>query len=238
MSPAPRQRVFLTAEWRYLTMLNYPVDAALLAPLVPAGCELDCYHGVAYISLVGFLFLNTRVAGLPVPFHRNFEEVNLRFYVRRREAGEIRRGVVFEQEIVPRRAIATVARLAYQEKYRAHPMRHRTALPEVEYGIRSGDRWSRLWARVRGDAEALSAGSEAEFIAEHYWGYCAQRDGSTIEYRVEHSPWNVWRTVAAGFEGDAEALYGREYARILACPPQSAFVAEGSPVSVRTPRRL
>ena len=238
MSPAPRQRVFLTAEWRYLAMLNYPVDAALLESRVPAGCELDRFEGVTYISLVGFLFLNTRVAGLPIPFHRNFEELNLRFYVLRREGSEIRRGVVFEQEIVPRRAVATVARLAYQENYHARPMRHRAVPPEVEYGVRVDDEWSRLWARTCGDAQPLCPGSKAEFIAEHYWGYCAQRNGSTIEYRVEHEPWRVWQTQGAGFEGDAEALYGREYARVLTCPPESAFVAEGSPVAVRTPRRL
>src|SRR6185503_10439864 len=105
-----------TAHWRFLMMLNYEVDPSVLHPLVPRGTELDTWHGRTYASVVGFLFLDTRVLGLAIPFHRDFEEVNLRFYVRRREAEAWRRGVVFIKEIVPRWAIATVARVAYNER--------------------------------------------------------------------------------------------------------------------------
>jgi uncharacterized protein YqjF (DUF2071 family) len=101
-------RVFLTAEWRNLAMLNYEVDQSLLLPFVPSGTTLDQWEGKTYVSLVGFRFLKTRVLGLPVPFHTNFDEVNLRFYVRRRIAGDVRRGVVFIREIVPRWAIASL----------------------------------------------------------------------------------------------------------------------------------
>src|SRR5438128_566574 len=118
-------RAFLTAEWRNLVMLNYAVDPRLLEKFVPAGTELDTWQGKTFVSLVGFRFLNTRVRGIAIPFHRNFNEVNLRFYVRRLEGNEVRRGVVFIREIVPRRAIATVARVAYNEPYVALPMSHR-----------------------------------------------------------------------------------------------------------------
>src|SRR5689334_2274538 len=105
------RRPFLRAEWRDLVMLNYESPAGLLDPLVPAGVELDRWRGTLYVSVVGFLFRDTRVLGIPIPFHRTFEEVNLRFYVRRELDGDVRRGVVFVRELVPRRAIATVARL-------------------------------------------------------------------------------------------------------------------------------
>src|SRR5690242_13649205 len=118
------RRPFLTAEWRDLVMLNYEVPQGLLEPLVPGGVELDHWNGTLYVSVVGFLFRDTRVLGLAIPGHRTFEEVNLRFYVRREVAGEERRGVVFIRELVPRRAIATVARLLYNEPYRAVAMRH------------------------------------------------------------------------------------------------------------------
>ena len=108
---AGQERIFLKAEWRYLAMLNYEVDPALVAAYVPPGTELDRFDGKAFISLVGFLFLNTKILGISVPFHRNFDEVNLRFYVRRSVDGVVKRGVVFIREIVPRRAIAAVARL-------------------------------------------------------------------------------------------------------------------------------
>src|SRR5262245_30634025 len=118
-------QVFLTAEWRYLAMINYQVDPSILQASVPAGTELDQWRGRTFVSLVGFLFLKTRVLGLRIPFHENFEEINLRFYVRRRGAEGWRRGVVFIREIVPRQAIATAARIFYNENYAARRMSHR-----------------------------------------------------------------------------------------------------------------
>src|SRR4051794_25256625 len=100
---------FLTAEWRLLVMLPFPLHPAALTPLVPAGTELDFRDGRTFLSLVGFRFLKTRVRGVPVPGHVDFDEVNLRFYVRCKTADGWRRGVTFVKEIVPRRAIALVA---------------------------------------------------------------------------------------------------------------------------------
>jgi uncharacterized protein YqjF (DUF2071 family) len=229
---------FLTAQWRDLVMLNYEVDPAALRPLVPAGTELDTWGGTTYASMVGFLFLDTRVLGVPIPFHRDFEEVNLRFYVRRRGPEGWRRGVVFVREIVPRWAIATVARVIYNEQYAAMPMRHRIAPLEgggrhVEYGWKHAGRWSALRATTRGEPRPLVEGSEAEFITEHYWGYAAQRGGGTVEYRVEHPSWRVWDARTHALDADVAALYGPAFAAALAAPPRSAFVAEGGPIVVR-----
>ena len=122
-------RVFLSAEWRNLVMLNYRVDPEILEQFVPRGTEIDSFQGHTYVSIVGFQFLRTRLlGGLTIPFHANFDEVNLRFYVRRNEGEEVRRGVVFVKEIVPRPAIAAVARLAYGEKYIHCPMRHAVSM--------------------------------------------------------------------------------------------------------------
>jgi uncharacterized protein YqjF (DUF2071 family) len=233
-------RMFLRAGWYHLTMLNYPVEPAILRRYVPTGTELDLHGGRAYVSVVGFLMLDTRVLGVPVPFHRDFEEVNLRFYVRRRDGGDWRRGVVFIKEIVPRRLIAWVARRLYNENYVAMPMRHHGALPgatsaggTVRYEWYHASRWNALTAEMTGQPVALVPGSEEEFITEHYWGYCRQRDGSTIEYRVEHPPWRVWTAASARLDCDVAALYGPEFAPFLHAQPTSAFVAEGSPVGVR-----
>ncbi len=237
-------RRFLTAEWRELAMLNFEIEPAVLRPLVPSGTELDQWGGVTYVSVVGFRFLSTRVLGLRVPCHGDFEEVNLRFYVHRREAGEWRRGVVFVRELVPRRAIAWVARLWYNEPYCALPMRHRIerqpdgAPTEVHYEWRWAGGWEGLSLRATGEAGPLVPGSEAEFITEHYWGYTRQRDGSSIEYRVEHPPWRVRRAADAQLACDAGRLYGPAFAEALAVPPRSAFLAEGSAVTVSRPRRL
>ncbi|HEX5725853.1 MAG TPA: DUF2071 domain-containing protein [Longimicrobiaceae bacterium] len=237
--------MFLTAEWRWLALLNYEADPALLRPHVPAGTELDAWNGVTYVSMVGFLFLGTRVLGCRVPLHQDFEEVNLRFYVRRRGPEGWRRGVVFLKEIVPRPLVAAAARLVYNEKYVAMPMRSRVTLGgeeggggEIEYGWRHAGRWCGLRARVAGSPRPLLLGSEEEFITEHYWGYTAQRGGGTLEYRVEHPRWSVWPARESALECDLAALYGPELAEVLGVRPHSAFVADGSAVTVRRGVRI
>ena len=235
-------RPFLTARWMHLVMLNYEVPPAVLAPFVPHGTALDTFDGRTLASMVGFRFLDTRVLGVPVPFHRDFDEVNLRFYVRRVVDDEVRRGVVFVKEIVPRAAIAWIARVVYQENYVALPMSHDVELsgdaPRATYGWRLGDRAYRLEARASGAPFLPGPDSEECFISEHYWGYAAQRDGSTVEYRVTHPQWRVWSVGDAVFEGDVAALYGAAFAPHLTGAPSSAFLAEGSAVTVMRGVRL
>ena len=224
-------------------MLNYEVSPDLLEPLVPAGVELDRWSGTLYVSVVGFVFRDTRVLGVPVPWHRTFEEVNLRFYVRRDVGGDARRGVVFIREIVPRSAIAVVARLLYNEPYRALPMSRRllrssSDVADFEYAWRVAGEWSSIHARTAGSPRPLGVGSEEEFITEHYWGYTRQRDGGTVEYRVAHPRWNVWTATESRLEGNVARVYGPAFARALAGPPRSAFVADGSAVTVFAPTRI
>jgi uncharacterized protein len=237
------RRFFLSAEWRDLVMLNYEVGAGILRQYVPRGVELDTFDGRTFVSLVGFQFLRTKLYGfLAVPFHSNFEEVNLRFYVRRREGGEIRRGVVFVRELVPRVVIAGVARLMYGEKYDACPMEHR--IERNAAGISAEYRWEwrdkRFWlsAGAHGEPARVAESCLENFITEHYWGYSAKSASETIEYRVSHEPWRVWVSTNARFEGDGEALYGAACGEILHRAPDSAFIAEGSPVLVHSGRRI
>jgi uncharacterized protein YqjF (DUF2071 family) len=239
-------RPFLTATWRYLVMLNYEVDPAVLRPLVPRGTELDSWQGHTFASMVGFRFLDTRVRGMAVPLHRDFDEVNLRFYVRGKGPEGSRRGVVFVREIVPRWAIATVARVLYNEPYVALPMRHTVEMSgadtggpgRLEYAWRFQGRWQHLAARTHGVPVASAPGSEEEFITEHYWGYTAQRDGGCAEYRVEHPRWSVWRAEDTALECDVGALYGPAFVPFLRGKPSSAFVADGSEVAVYPGTRL
>lgn len=240
-------RPFLTASWRHLAMLNYEVPAALLRPLVPTGTELDDFDGTLLATLVGFRFLDTRVLGIPVPGYRDFDEVNLRFYVRRRgEDGVWRRGVVFVRELVPRWAIALVARWCYNEPYSAVPMRHELVLDGAAEGVpgraayawRLGGRWHRLEVATAASPTVPRAGSEAAFVTEHYWGYTAQRDGGCKEYQVTHPPWRVWDGAGSALDCDVRAVYGAGFAECLAPPARSAFLAEGSEVAVYPGRRL
>src|ERR1043166_7506222 len=156
-------------------MLNFVVDPRLIAPLVPPGTEIDYENGETFISVVGLLFLGTRLRGLPIPMHRDFEEVNLRFYVRKKSADTWRRGVVFIRELVPRRAVALIARAFYGEHYFAVPMRHDIEhvdlTLDVKYAWRRAGKWESLEMAATGEPQSFRAGSHAKVITEHSWGY-------------------------------------------------------------------
>jgi hypothetical protein len=220
-------------------MVNYEVDAAVVARHAPRGTRVDHWDGRCLVSLVGFLFERTRVRGLAIPFHSDFEELNLRFYAGRDAPEGLRRGVVFVKEIVPRFWIAKTARVLYNENYVALPMRHSfEPSGEIRYEWKHGGRWNSLAVSAAGDAALPAEGSEEEFITEHYWGYVAGKDGVTREYRVEHPRWRVWRVREAQVDCDAEGLYGAEFGRYLRGRPHSAFLAEGSAVSVYPAAKL
>ncbi len=230
-------RTFLTARWENLLMANYPVDPDILKPYLPHRTELDFWQGKCYVSLVGFLFLDTKVLGAAIPFHRNFEEFNLRFYVRHRAEEGWRRGVVFIKEVVPRRAIVLVANALYGEHYVRLPMDHdirRGAESlDVEYRWRHRRRWNLIRAEAAAQGELLDPDSEGAFITEHYWGYTRIDDRRTTTYQVEHPSWRVHPVRDYEIDVDVEGLYGPAFAEYLDRPPSSIFLAEGSEVTVR-----
>ncbi len=217
-------------------MLNYEIDHAVLEPYLPAGTELDTWRGRHYISVVGLMFRNTRLYGVSVPFHRNFEEINLRFYVRRETAGEVRRGVVFIKEIVPKPAITLVARTFYNENYITMPTDHsivqNCASLSVSYQWRQPGFKHSLNIRAKGNPLPIQDCTEEEFIAEHYWGYASQRDGGTLEYEVAHPRWRTWLIQDSELNCDVGRLYGSEFATYINSTPASTILAEGSPVIV------
>lgn len=234
---------FLTADWRRLIMAQYEVAPATLIPWLPAGVELDLWQGRCYVSLVGFLFDRVRLKGLPVPFHTRFEEINLRFYVRQpMPDGTQRRGVVFVREFVPRHAIAVVARTFYEEPYVAMPTRHVIENTDdalaVEYQWRYGGRWHSVAVKASPQPQEMAAGSEEEFLTEHYWGYTKRRDGSTSTYEVRHPSWQTYAVREARVDADFGRLYGPAFAGIDAQRPASVLLAEGSAVSVLSGARL
>jgi len=234
---------FLTANWRHLVFLNYEADRALVQPHVPEGTELDLLGGKSIVSVVAFRFLDARLLGVPIPFHRDFDEINLRAYVRRRVKGVWRRGVVFVRELVPRPAIAWTARLAYNEPYRAVRMRHTVALDDARggsarYEWRQAGNWHHVASEAIGAPQPIDPESDTGFVTEHYFGYTRQRNGGTVEYRVEHPRWRVWPAHRPEFHCDVSAVYGPAWSECLQAPPFSAFVCDGAPVSISFPSML
>ncbi|MBC7659542.1 MAG: DUF2071 domain-containing protein [Chitinophagaceae bacterium] len=234
-----RPRIFLQAEWVNLLFLNYTVPEDVLKPYLPRGTELDLWEGKAMASIVAFEMRDTLVGGLSVPWHEDFEEVNLRFYVKRRVIIDgvevVRRGVVFIKEIVPRFAIAAVARVFYNENYVSAQMEHNHRFgvdhSDLSYAWQSKRGQCRVTAALKGQPELCKPGSLEEFITEHYWGYAVQRDSRTVEYEVEHPSWLLWNDVKAELSGPIEAEYGADISIYLQAPV-TVCVARGSSVRV------
>ena len=222
-------------------MANYVIDQEILLKYLPQGTELDLWNGNCYLSLIGFMFKETRVKGVKIPLHVNFEEVNLRFYVKYQEDGSWKRGVVFIKEIVPKRALAIVANTIYKEKYQTLPMRHYWEFSEnelvVEYQWKKG-RWNSLKIVSSNDPKDIEVGTEEEFITEHYWGYTKIAKDRTSEYEVLHPRWKAYTTLEYTIDVDFEAVYGSDFAFLKSELPKSVFMAEGSEIEVKSGKRI
>ena len=241
MSAAGKLSPFLTAEWRNLIMANYPVKASVLEPFLPAHTELDKWDGEVYCSLVGFMFEDVRVRGLAIPFHTSFPEVNLRFYVRFKDASGWKRGVVFISEIVPKPAITWVANSIFREHYQTLPMRHHAGIEEdrirVGYHWKSQNHWNKVEVIAEVQARPLEPASKAEFITEHFWGYASLDEGRSNEYEVEHPRWNIHPILEYQIDCDFASVYGPSFADFTQRQPASVFLADGSPIKVY-PKRI
>jgi uncharacterized protein YqjF (DUF2071 family) len=227
-------RPFLTAQWRNLLMLTYAVDPTALIDRVPAGTTLDSWRGQALVSVIGFQFLETKILGAPIPFHQDFEEVNMRFYVRRGMDGGARHGVVFIREMVPRPVVGGMARLLYREPYLVVPMRSKVSPgppPDVEYQWDATGDWCTLAADARGESQELVPGSLEEFVTVRHWGYNGEPGKTTLEYQVDHPRWRIWHVSSERVAYHPEPMCGHELARHLK-DPISALIADGSAVTV------
>ncbi|MEJ8819245.1 YqjF family protein [Lacibacter sp. H407] len=227
-------KAFLTAEWRNLVMMNFVVPEQVLKPHLPNGVELDAFEGKCYVSFVAFHFLDTKVKGIGFPFHKDFEEINLRFYVKYPSAEGMKRGVVFISELVPKRMITWIAKLIYQEQYSYSPIKSKIEQTnqrylqfewgkELEYEIK---------VETALQVQPIVQGSKEEFIFEHYWGYTSLSSFRTGEYRVEHPRWNIYPVNNFSYKIDFGKLYGEDFSFLNEMQPDSLFVAEGSDVSV------
>lgn len=237
------KKPFLTAEWRKLAIVNYSVNPILLKKYIPAKTELDYFNGICYISLVGFMFLNVKIKNIPIPFHKNFEEVNLRFYVLYKDesSGELRRGVVFIKEIVPKPAIKIIANSIYGENYESMTMKHKWEISSesltIEYLWKNG-KWNSIRVNSSIHKTEIQKESEEEFITEHYWGYTKINEKKTSEYGVEHPKWSVYNVNSYSIEVDFKNIYGNEFAFLKNEEPASVFLAEGSAIKVNEGRIL
>lgn len=230
---------FLKAEWRKLAIANYSIDPELLTKYLPAKTELDIWEGKCYVSLVGFMFLNTKMLGVGFPFHRDFEEANLRFYVRHKADGEWKRGVVFIKEIVPKPILAFIANSLYREHYQSMKMSHDWSTEGKD--LRISYTWGQGQSlRLIADSTptGIESGTEEEFITEHYWGYTRISSRKTFEYEVTHPRWEHYKVKEYHIDVDFGKLYGAEFEFLDQQIPSSVMLAEGSEITVENKRNV
>ena len=231
---------FLSARWENIIMANYEVNPEVLAPYLPHGVELDFFNEKTYVSLVGFMFKQTSLFHIPIPFLGTFEEINLRFYVKRVEGNTIKRGVVFINETVPYKPVAWLANKLYKEHYTAIPTKNKIELNQhskhINYQWKINKNWNHLDVQTAAESEPMKHDSIEEFIFEHYYGYTKINKHATQEYKVNHPRWLINQVNDYSINCDFEAMYGTDFAHLSNKQPDSVIMAEGSAVTVNWKR--
>ena len=230
---------FLKASWENLVMANYEVDPSILAPYLPNGVELDFFNNKTYVSLVGFMFKKTSLFGVPIPFFGSFEEINLRFYVKRIEGKKIKKGVVFINETVPFKIVAFLANKLYKEHYISIPTKNSIDIAEhknIQYEWKMNEKWNSITVKSDANKYKIEPLSIDEFIFERYFGYTKLSPSSTQEYRIHHPKWNTHKILNYAIDCDFGPMYGNAFAGLNNQTPNSIIMAEGSQVTVNWKR--
>lgn len=232
--------VFLKANWEHIIMANYEIDPKILLPFLPKGVELDLFNGKCYISLVGFMFKNTKLFTIPIPFLGTFEEINLRFYVIRKDQNQIKRGVVFINETIPYKMVAWMANKLYKEHYTVVPTKHKirttTTNQKIKFQWLLNRKWNSIYVESEVKSNVMKNESLEKFIYEHYYGYTKIDENKTEEYQLQHPSWNVHKVNDFRINCDFEAMYGYSFSVLNQTEPTDVFIAEGSSVKVNWKR--
>ena len=232
--------IFLKANWEDIIMANYEIDPKILIPFVPKGVELDLHNGKCYVSLVGFMFKNTKLFNIPIPYFGNFEEINLRFYVKRKEGNIVKRGVVFINETIPYPVVAWVANKLYNEHYTVVPTKHeiitKQSSTDVKFEWLLNKKWNSIAVTKSNTCQKMEQHSLESFIYEHYFGYTKTAKNETEEYKLQHPSWKISEVLDYNIDCDFEAMYGKSFSVLNQTQPEAVFIAEGSSVGIEWKR--
>ncbi len=235
-------KTFLSARWENIIMANYSVNPELLMPYLPNGVELDYHDNKTYVSLVGFMFKRTSLFHIPIPFFGTFEEINLRFYVKRVEGNSIKRGVVFINETVPYKSVAWLAKKLYKEHYIAIPTKNNIEITDksksINYQWKINNEWNHIAVNTSNEKKPMLPDSIEEYIFEHYYGYTKINNKLAQEYKVNHPSWLINDIKEYNIKCDFKSMYGDDFAYLNNQRPDSVIIAEGSSVSINWKRNL
>jgi uncharacterized protein YqjF (DUF2071 family) len=231
-----KMTLFLKARWENIIMVNYEINPQILLPYLPKGVELDLFNGKCYISLVGFMFKNTKLFTIPIPFFGSFEEINLRFYVIRKENGEKKRGVVFINETIPYPIVAWMANKLYNEHYTVVPTKHKYEFSaekqKIKFDWKLQNKWNSIHVESNISAKNLEENTLEKFIYEHYYGYTKVNEKTTEEYKLQHPSWKTYEVSTHKIDCDFTAMYGEDFSVLSKTQPESVYIAEGSDVGI------
>jgi uncharacterized protein len=232
--------IFLKANWEHIIMANYALPPEVLLPYLPKGVTLDLFYGKAFVSLVGFMFKDTKIFNIPIPYLGTFEEVNLRFYVKYIENNTIRRGVVFINETIPYRIVAFIANALYKEHYTTIPTKHKIienkGIKNINYYWLKNKKWNSIELTSNSETQEMQAGSFEQFIFEHYYGYTKVSESVTEEYKLRHPSWKTYYVIDYKIDCDFAAMYGDDFKMLNSTKPTAVFMAQGSEVAVEWKR--
>ena len=235
----------MTANYSELVTVNFQIDPKILEPRVPRGLELDFFNDETYVSLVAMMLRDVRVWGIPIHVATGFEQVNLRFYVRRRIGNEFRRGTCFIKDYVSSSAAAWILGSLFKADFHRLKMKHDNSgfdglpesVPHVDYGWKAGDGWNRLRVKALSPMRETERETKHGFVLDHDYQY-SQRKGKTLEYPSDRPDWTIWSASQASFQCDVKRLFGVEFAKPLGRRPSSIFVAKGSDVTIFRPTTI
>lgn len=232
----------LTCEWRKLAFANYIVPTEVVEKHLPPHTKIDFYNGNCFLSLVGFQFKNVKVAGAKMPFHTDFEEINLRFYVRRFDGQQWRKGTVFISEIVGKPALSVLANSVFNENYQTLPTRQEvtetTGEIQAGYSLFYDNHWHHLKVHCGTLASPVAENSESEFIIHRLWGYGTHNHQETNEYKILHPAWPTYEVREYSVDVDFAKVFGPEFSMLTSATPHSVILAEGSSVTVEDTNRI
>lgn len=220
-------------------MANYEIEPSILEPYLPKGVELDFFNNKTYVSLVGFMFKKTRLFGVPIPFFGSFEEINLRFYVRKVENRKIKKGVVFINETVPFKIVALLANKLYKEHYISIPTKNTISITEhknINYEWKVNNKWNSIAVKSDTDKYKIEQGTIEEYIFERYFGFTKLSNFSSQEYKINHPKWMINKIHETHIDCDFRTMYGDAFLGLNYQKPDSVLLAEGSQVSVNWKR--
>lgn len=235
----PVRRAVFTQQWRDLTMLHWPVDPAVVAPLLPAGTVPDVLAGVTYVGLVPFVMARVGILGTPpLPYLAGFPETNVRLYAVDPRTG--RRGVVFRSLEAARLLPVVAARVSYHLPYLWARMavRHGTGPDARTVSYESARRWpgprgAGGLVRVR-IGEPVAADELALFLTARWGLFSTWYGGRTAYAPVDHPAWPLHRAELVDLSDDLVRTAGLPHPS----GPPHVLWSPGVRVRIGRPRAL